>query len=323
VAWALGLTEEAKRAQKVRLVTRNDGAKVALAEAALEEMAGDGVSVVIAGLDGASADRALAWCEAHDLPLLLLHPATTDPKRMGRVLGENHATELASLGRSLVAYEHPRALLVSNTDGERVLEVSALEAAQGMTMVGSVACDAPVPKAGASRYPFAQLRAEKRPSLVVSGNESCGRLVAQEITRYWTGDLWVGFALGSAPSKAVIDALPASVHALSLTAGTFDVAKADAPKDSDFASYVKQFGEPPSWWTALGRDAATLAAGAVTPLPLDGVSTNDQVAQRLALVAAGLRVVRAPLWTTEQEGFGESRTMARTLVVKDVRPKKK
>ena len=80
VAFALGLPREAGASPlDVRLVTRSDGGDFQRAELALEELTGEGVSVVIAGVGGASADRAKRYCEAHQVPLILLHPGSDEP----------------------------------------------------------------------------------------------------------------------------------------------------------------------------------------------------------------------------------------------------
>ena len=58
VSWALDLPRRAGAAEGVRLVTRDDGIDDAGTRAAMEELAGEGASVIVAGFDRASADRA-------------------------------------------------------------------------------------------------------------------------------------------------------------------------------------------------------------------------------------------------------------------------
>src|SRR4051812_36023783 len=72
VSWALDLPRRAGAIEGVRLVTRDDGLDMAGTRAAMEELAGEGAGVIVAGFDRASADRAAAWSEESAVPVLLL-----------------------------------------------------------------------------------------------------------------------------------------------------------------------------------------------------------------------------------------------------------
>jgi hypothetical protein len=83
--------------------------------------------------------------------------------------------------------------------------------------------------------------------------------------------------------------------------------------DDDVRAYVTQFATRPSWWTALGRDAAALARAALRGIPTDATTDRAAVAQRRALAQSRLDAATARLWTTEATGFAGARTIARTL----------
>ncbi len=69
-------------------------------------------------------------------------------------------------------------------------------------------------------------------------------------------------------------------------------------------------GRPaPSWWTAVARDAATLAAVAAGAAPRADAPADVRVSRELA--ARALASARRPLWTTGEQGFGSDRRVLR------------
>ena len=85
--------------------------------------------------------------------------------------------------------------------------------------------------------------------------------------------------------------------------------------DPDVRAYMTQFGTRPSWWTALGRDAGTLARNAVSVLPLDASSDATVIAQRRSLVQFRVGTATAHLWTSEVQGFASGHALKRTVRV--------
>jgi hypothetical protein len=76
---------------------------------------------------------------------------------------------------------------------------------------------------------------------------------------------------------------------------------------------------PPSFWAALGRDAAVLAWEGVKSLPENGTEDPAEVTARRAQVAAALAAAQADLWTTDARGFSGARVLPRTLGVREVK----
>lgn len=72
-----------------------------------------------------------------------------------------------------------------------------------------------------------------------------------------------------------------------------------------------------TWWTALGRDAATLARLAVSQLPEDTATDPPTVADRRTSARDLLASARARLWTTEKTAWSDGHTMRRTVCVVD------
>lgn len=318
VSYALGLPREpGKTKDEVRLVTRNDGGDVAHAEAALEEMSGEGVGVVIAGVDAASADRALSWCETHGMPVILLHPAARPPTSKGLVLGDARSAELAVLSRWVADVGSRVPNFVTDAEGDRALENGALETTQGITLGVTASCDTQPPRAGEAR--FLSAKAQEK-TWIVSGTASCGRDVLGDVVLFGRPGTRVGFTLeASGVDFGFAVAAGGKAKVTSVRAGKIPVLarRPEDVSDPDIAEYMKQYRERPPWWGALGRDAATIAKRALAPLPLDDVSDGRLVTQRRAIVEAGLLATRADLWTTEAKGFEARRVIARTYETVD------
>ena len=109
------------------------------------------------------------------------------------------------------------------------------------------------------------------------------------------------------------------VHVLVASAGVVPRAQvSDAERDGELERFVARRGGPPSWWTALGRDAAALARSAIAELPLDATSEAGEVARRRAAVKGGIAGARLRLWTTDAGGMAGGRVLGREVRVIEV-----
>ena len=317
VSWALDLPRRAGAAEGVRLVTREDGADEAGTRAAMEELAGEGASVVLAGFDRASADRASAWSEQSGLPVLLLASpsAARMPKTAAFVIGERTERELAMLGEALVRHGVKTAAFVVDTTEDEVAGRAA--EGGGLVLLPPTLCDVPLSEAGKTRFPVSSWMASGAQGWLVSGPTSCARDVLRDIRRFTethpaTGDRYIAVTLEASlpPSE-----IPRGVVALSASAGLVPI-QATRPEEAheeDVRTFMERFGARPTYWTALGRDAGALAGAALAPLPADATSDPKGVTQRRAIVQAGLRAVRIRLWTTDDKGMGADRVLPRDL----------
>ncbi|MDB4940596.1 MAG: hypothetical protein JWP97_130 [Labilithrix sp.] len=317
VSWALDLPKRAGAAEGVRLVTREDGVDEAGTRAAMEELAGEGASVVLAGFDRASADRASLFSEQSGLPVLLLAApsAARLPKTTAYVLGVRTERELAMLGEALVRHGVRTAAFVVDTNEDEVAGRAA--EASGLVLLPSTRCDVPLAEAGKSRFPVSSWMASGAQGWLVSGPTSCARDVSRDVRRYLEGRsergervLAVTLEAGLPPSE-----VPRGVVTLSASAGIVPV-QASRPEEAteeDVRTFMERFGSRPSYWTALGRDAGALARAALAPLPRDATSDPRAVTQRRAIVGAGLATVRLRLWTSDEQGLGEGRSLPRAL----------
>lgn len=317
VSFALDLPRRAGAVEGLRLVTRDDGTDENGTRGALEELAGEGATVIVGGFDRATADRASAWSEQSGIPVLLLAApsAARMPKNAAFVIGERTERELAMLGEALVRHGVRTSAFVVDTDED----VSAARAAEasGLVLLPATRCDVPLSEAGKPRFPVAAWVASGAQGWLVSGPASCARDVLRDVQRLIEvkrapGDRAIGVTLeaGITPSE-----VPTGVVVLSASAGLVPIL-ATRPKearDEDVRAFIERFGVRPSYWTALGRDAGALARSALAPLPTDATSEPKAVTQRRAIAQAGLFAARLKLWTTDDKGIGSDRVLPRSL----------
>jgi hypothetical protein len=319
LSWALELPRsDAQKGDGVRLVTRSDFGDTERTEAALEELAGEGAAVVIAGFDGPTSDRALGWSDRTGLPVVALAlPRTRKTLARGFVLGESRVRELEALSEAFAARSLLKlGLLADAKDPERTLEVAAVGRGGAVTVLPPVGCDVEPARPGEPRFPFAPWGREGAKGWIVSGSSDCARDAMREAMVTAPKGVMVGVVLEGA---AIAERLT-TTRVLSVGAGVVPVRAQDVAADPDMAAYVAQLGARPGWWTALGRDAGVLTRKAITSLPLDTTSAVMAVTMRRATVEAGLQTAKARLWTSEAEGIGPGRALSRALRVVELAP---
>jgi hypothetical protein len=318
VSWALDLPRRAGAAEGVRLITRDDGIDGAGTRAAMEELAGEGAAVILAGFDRASADRASAWSEQSGVPVLLLAAPSAEhmPKTSAFVLGERTEREVAMLAEALVRHGiKTAAFVIDAVDDEMAGRATA---ASGLVLLPPTSCDVPLSEAGKPRFPVSAWMASGAQGWLVSGPTSCARDVLHDLKRVIenrplrTGDRAFAVTLeAGVPASEV----PKGIVVLSASAGLVPIqaTRAAEAHEEDVRAFMERFGVRPSYWTALGRDAGALAGAALAPLPPDATSDPKAVTQRRAIVHSGIFGARIRLWTTDDKGLAADRTLPRAL----------
>ncbi len=317
VSWALDLPRRAGTTDGVRLVTREDGADEAGTRAAMEELAGEGAAVVLAGFDRASADRASLWSEQSGVPVLLLAApsAARMPRSAAFVIGERTERELAMLGEALFRRGVKTAAFVADTTEDETAGRAA--EASGLVLLPPTRCDVPLAEASKPRFPVASWASSGAQGWLVSGPASCARDVLRDVKRFFdtrasTGERPIAVTLeaGVSPSE-----VPRGIQVLSAAAGLVPVGatRPEDAQDKEVRAFMERFGARPTYWTALGRDAGALAGAALAPLPADATTDPRGVPQRRAIVQAGLFATRMRLWTSDDKGFGADRVLPRAL----------
>lgn len=326
VSWALELPKS-ERTDALRLVVRTDASegKGLASDLAMEELFGEGAGVVIAGLDGRSADHALKWGEAHGLPVVLLHPPARQPlpTQAGYVIGEARPTQASVLAATLAPLGDHRVQLLTTSRGKarNVLEEALTQAGLGRALP-PVDCDVEASRPGMPRFPYEAWAKERVRTFVVAGERECVADTLAElklVTRRGApaATPLVGILLDTEPPTE------ATTHArvFAVGAGILPLPRDRNAVlgDPEVAAFYKEFGKVPGWWAALGRDAGILTRQAVSALPANTTADPKAVAQRHAIVAAALGRAQAPLWTSEASGFNTQRVLARTLRVVELK----
>jgi hypothetical protein len=315
VSWALDLPRSANSVETARLITRDDGIDLEGTRTAMEELAGEGATVVIGGFDRASADRAVTWSEESGVPVLLLaapSPAKM-PRRAAVVLGERSEREIAMLVDALVRHGVKTAALVADTPDDEAA-AAALSDPGRLALLPAVRCDLPLARAGSTRFPISAWQKAGARGWLVSGPSACARDLIRDIAatpatfpRAVALTLESGIPLHEAP-KGHLTVLSASAGIVPVLA-----TRPDEAKDDEVRGFMDRFGVRPSYWTALGHDAGVLAKASLAPLPKDTTTDVKAVTQRRAIVQAGLLATRVRLWTSDERGVGQGRVLARSL----------
>ena len=185
----------------------------------------------------------------------------------------------------------------------------------GLTFTPPVSCDIPAARAGEARFPITQWQAGKTRAWIVSGSAECATDLVTELSSARAPGV-VALTLEAA---ALLRSGP-GLRIVSAQAGVVPTTEPSDPRDGEVRRFSAALGHA-GWWTALGRDAATLARTALLQLPLGSVSEARAVAERRAAARDRLSAARARLWTTEVAGWSDDRTMKRTLCAIDTPPR--
>jgi hypothetical protein len=303
----------------IRLVTRDDAGTLARTELSLDELAGEGAAMVIAGLDGETAERALRWGEEHGVPVIALVPPApyaglAGPRALfGFELGEPRGPVLEALARADAG--------LTTTNGAPIVDASELPLfpAEGgpfgsLRLGPPVSCDIPAARAGEPRFPVGEWQHANTAAWIVSGSPDCGADLVSELSSAHARGV-VALTLEAASLIRTSPGWPA-LRVLSARAGVVPEADPHDPRGEELRRFTSTLGAA-GWWAALGRDAATLARAALLGLPVDSVSEPRAVTERRAIARTGIAAARARLWTTESSGWAADQTMRRTLCTVD------
>ncbi|MEP7123204.1 MAG: hypothetical protein ABJE95_19910 [Byssovorax sp.] len=294
IAYGLGLpgpwagSGATGREREARLVSRDDHGAVDRIDDALAALSADGAAILIAGVDADEAAAAARFAEQNQIPVLLLRPAgKAEMPPTGRftfLLGDDPAAVENALAAALIARgATPVAIVAEDPHRHGALppEVTAVRACSEATS------------------PWKPLGV----GAIVLG-AACAReaIAAAASTRIVFG---AALELGDT-------VLPTG--SLIAEAGIFPIDPAHVA--SAIAPWVKDHAGPPSWWAGLGHDAAVLARAGVQALPERGTEDPREVSERRSLAAQALAAAQADLWTTAARGFGGTRVLPRSVVIR-------
>ncbi len=273
-----------------RLVTRDADGEPLDVVRAMSELAGAGAAVIVAGIDPLHSEAAAKYAADHNLPVLLLTPDPTD-------LGEL-SSFIFFVGAD-PSNTTKRLVDVLRGDGAKVIAgygapLDATDASLGVGLVRG--CD--------GSTTAADLKAERVDAVIAYDGSYCSSDL-YELSRAIRARVGVGLGTtGMYPT-------PRGVYALS--AGVFPIRQGSG--DVRLRKWLAEGRQPPSWWSALARDAAVLAYQAVADLEETAADDETGVRARRQQAAVALAQARATLWTTEASGFLQSQRMSRTISV--------
>jgi len=283
---------------KARLVTRADDSGQPALRSALEALAAEGAAVIIAAIDPKQAKQVVRFANEQSLPVVLLthdQRASHQSSPFVFLLGE---PAQGTVGRVAQTLRSQGAKVVAGL-GERV----AVQEGEESFGVGVRRGCAPPPS-------LAELQAEHVDGLVLYDGSYCdGRAVELAVR------LHASLAIGLGVSALNMGRLPSGTRVLS--AGVFPLPATLHPTQSDerLRHWIGEGRGRPSWWTALGRDAAVLAGQAVQNLNTQATVDAREVRVRRAEATAALGQARASLWTSASKGFDANRKLPRVITV--------
>lgn len=278
VTYALGLPESKRDPEAVQLLVKDDREGM---RGALGALAGEGASILIAGVDEKGGDEAVLFAEEAAIPVMTVASLQSSDAEWEYAfsLGEPIATQRSVLEAAL------------RREGlKRWVEVGSDP--------GSASCANQSNIAGESRFPMRAWQRSGVDSLLLLGDERCSRDVIEETGR--SGHP-LEFALGLESAGLVLDlALPGP--RVFVRAGAFP--GDPAANSSDM---------PGDWYEALGRDAAALAARALAPFPSETVDDALIVAELHTRARDRLLSTTVKLTTSHQDGFAGQHRLPREL----------
>jgi hypothetical protein len=285
LARGLGLPDALSKPGAVHLVSEDDGGSAAGTLEALRELSSEGATILVAGIDAASADVAARFSEETEIPVLLVEPpgSSAGPFHEAFVLGESANDEQSAIDTELTQRKLQRIARVGRA-GEP--------------------CDVPAASATTTRFSVDEWRRERISAVLVLGSAACAGEVSRELRGVGFSP---GLALGLEAAEFVYSGdVPRQSFALG--AGIFPIAtRLDANANSALP--------PVDWYEALGHDAALLSKAALDGFP-DGRVDDTRVVRELhARAERALGAAQASLWTSNARGFSDTHSLPRTLAI--------
>lgn len=318
-AWALGITQDRKvDGPRPRLVTRDDSGNREALDNVLDAIAGDGAVAIIAGFDPIEAEHALGWAERARIPVIALSPPrpTATVGAYGFIAGASTRAGLEAL-RTRLEKERVRSAAVIASD--TLLDDVGHALSGGKVQIWQpVSCDIPRDRAGEPRFPLQAWRRGDVRTFIVAGSDACGRDVIREVESVRNATVALALeATGFVGDTDDVRVLAVGAGAMPHLEKTQVLRERKNPTEID--TFAIRLGAPPTWYAALGRDAALLARRAIRTLPGDRTTKPEEVRKRRDAARDALLKVRANLWTTNASGFTPDHHLPRTLHIYDSR----
>ena len=309
--------------ERLQLITRDVPLAVLHAEAngddalrrslerELDALLAQGAAVIVGGIDERSAALMLQWQRTHRIPMILLSkPAlvhfVTD--NITFVVGEDRGVVIDQIGKAL----GKRKVAPVIDESEATFYPAQGVALGSLTLLSPASCERPVLVAGDSRFPLAAWSKDRVDTWLVTGSHECARRLANDLSK----DKVKGTIALTLEATMDLESKGEDVVVASAGIMPFGVIETS---DADVRAYARRFNNDVTWWGAIGRDAGTLVRIALRSVPSDETDDPTVMRDRRDRIASALRVVRAPLWTSERAGFDSGQVLRRKVCVKSLK----
>src|SRR5262249_20171233 len=158
-----------------------------------------------------------------------------------------------------------------------------------LTFLPGASCGAATSQAGESRFPVADWRAAKVDYLLLLGDARCAGEAVDDVLSSRLSGVRGAVGLEAAELAGEASRMPLLIAG----AGRFPLRRGDM--SSPLVGFKKRHGRAPSWFAALGHDAAVLARVALRTLPQDRAEDKEEVDKRHEAARAALAVAEAEL----------------------------
>jgi hypothetical protein len=293
IALTLDLAAPARDPNPIVLTTRQveDGN----VSDALARLSGDGASLIVAGLDAIGARAAADFAASSGVPVLLLH----EPAGSETALSSN----IYVLG-------------VWDARANDTLFATLDQRFRGVVRIGEGAAPCPNGDAELDALLARASAGGRRPRLQFDSDPSCARGVLMRLSDS-ARPLSIGFGL-SALGVAWDDPEADEVWAV----GAGRLPRLSGSHDALASRWFSSKGRPPTWYEALGHDAALIASRALGPAPSDVERDPERLRVIYRAVEQRLASERwSDLWTSDGERFDASRRLAREFRAERIAPK--
>ncbi len=167
---------EPRRSERLRLITRGDSGGTEATEVSLGELAGEGASLIIAGVDGATSSRALRWANANGVAVVVVAPPEEEGAAgpFGFAIGERRRPVVLALASAVPSLSQSTVVPVVDES-----ELTAFPAdgtsRYGLDFGSPVSCDVMAVRAGEPRFPIAEWLEPRAIAWIASGSPECAR----------------------------------------------------------------------------------------------------------------------------------------------------
>jgi hypothetical protein len=283
-----------------RSATAGEGIKMHAAEnrgstlSALGTLTGLGASILVAGFDADSASEAIAFAEARKVPVVVMHePADGRKSSYGFIFSVDRQAQID-------------AAVATEGSAERWLVVGD----------GGTPCPLGMARPGTMSLPWEEWQKEGFRTVLVLADSTCCSRVHSELTRAsWSTPII--FGLEGADAKVIGGTPP-----LRLAVGQFprlqseDLSgKMSEQEEAILRGRAPQHFEPSDWYFSLGVDLSRLLVEALRNFPETQVTDKEEVRVHHDKVRSALLDARAPLMTSEAQGFTSAGWIQRNLRV--------